>query len=493
MARADANHPNVLFILSDDQGPWAMRCAGNREIETPSLDRLAASGMRFDNFFCASPVCSPARGTLLTGRIPSQHGVHDWIAAGNTIPRYEHVKGRELTEYLEDQPGYTDYLAAAGYRCGISGKWHLGDSHHPQKGFTFWEVYAMGGGSYYHAPMIRGGEVYEEPRYITDVITDNALRWLEEQRGSEHPFYLSVHYTAPHSPWERDQHPTDLYDRYHGGCAFESVPDGLSPPQWVRYRSIPVDDQGTRRAILSGYYTAVTAMDANVGRLLDWLEANGLRESTLIVFTGDNGMNMGHHGVFGKGNATFPLNMFEESVRVPFIVSQPGSIREGATNSDLVSQYDFMPTVLEYAGVDNPAASTLPGRSFCGLLRGGAAGTHEHVVVFDEYGPVRMVRTRDWKYVHRYPYGPNELYDLGEDPREESNLAGAPECRSREREMRARLFDWFLRYVDPDRDGAHEAVTGSGQLGLCGRRSRGEESFSRSRVEQIISPGDEPK
>jgi arylsulfatase A-like enzyme len=129
-----STHTNILFILSDDQGAWAMGCAGNDEIETPNLDRLAETGMRFENFFCASPVCSPARATLLTGRIPSQHGIHDWLAAGNTTAAYEPERNGELTEYLVGQPGYTDYLAAAGYDCGISGKWHLGDSHHAQKG-----------------------------------------------------------------------------------------------------------------------------------------------------------------------------------------------------------------------------------------------------------------------------------------------------------------------------------------------------------------------
>ncbi|MBI3986095.1 MAG: sulfatase-like hydrolase/transferase [Lentisphaerae bacterium] len=460
--------PNILFILSDDQGPWALGCAGNREIETPNLDRLAERGLRFENFFCASPVCSPARATLLTGRIPSRHGVHDWLAAGNTVVPYEHAGDGTLIEYLKDQPGYTDVLAAAGYVCGISGKWHLGDSHHPQKGFSLWAVHTSGGGPYYNAPMIRNGEVYEEPRYITEAITDNALQWLAERRADERPFYLSVHYTAPHGPWERHHHPTDLYDRYHKDCPFQSVPDGLKPPDWVKVRTIPVDNPETRRAYLSGSYTAVTAMDGQVGRLLDWLDTNGLRENTLVVFTSDNGMNMGHHGVYGKGNGTLPFNMFEESVKVPFIVSQPGCIPQGRLNSDLVSQYDFMPTLLDFVGLETREAPGLPGRSFAPVLRGRPGPAHEHVVVFDEYGPVRMVRTREWKYVHRFSGGPNELYNLSRDPGETSNLAGNAEWRTMETEMRDRLFDWFSRHADPDRDGAHAGVTGAGQLGLCG-------------------------
>ena len=147
------------------------------------------------------------------------------------------------------------------------------------------------------------------------------------------------------------------------------MPNGLIPPDWVQYRNIPVENAEERRTFLSGYYAAVTAMDRNIGRLIDWLEANGLREETLIVFTSDNGMNMGHHGVYGKGNATFPLNMFEESIKVPFIVSFPGQIEQGVVNHDLVSQYDFLPTLLDYLGMENPQAAALPGRSFANAFR----------------------------------------------------------------------------------------------------------------------------
>ncbi|OQA40262.1 MAG: Arylsulfatase [Chloroflexi bacterium ADurb.Bin325] len=228
MSNLHPHQPNILFILADDQGAWALGCAGNSEIRTPNLDRLAATGTRCENFFCASPVCSPARASILTGRIPSQHGVHDWLRAGNYAAEGPSV------EYLQGQPGYTDFLAAAGYTCGLSGKWHLGDSYRAQKGFSYWAVHATGGGPYYGAPMIGGpllrpeavreGELYAEPRYVTDVITDNALAFLETQAGAGRPFYLGVHYTAPHSPWDRDNHPTELYDGYRRDCPFESIP-----------------------------------------------------------------------------------------------------------------------------------------------------------------------------------------------------------------------------------------------------------------------------
>lgn len=470
MPSTDSKRPNLLVILSDDQGSWTLGCAGNRECRTPHLDRLAAGGIRCENFFCASPVCSPARASLLTGRIPSQHGVHDWIRAGDTVAAYEPERGGELVEYLAGQPGYTDFLAAAGYVCGLSGKWHLGDSHHPQKGFTFWQVHAKGGGPYYRAPMVEGDAVREEQGYVTDTITDQALEFLEQQRTAttDRPFYLGVHYTAPHSPWGREQHPAELWDDYHDNCPLDSVPDGLAPPEWATSLSIPVETPEKRRAHLSGYYAAITAMDRNIGRLLDWLEANRLRENTLIFFTSDNGMNMGHHGVYGKGNATFPQNMFEESVKVPAIFSRPGHTPAGTVCTDLLSHYDVMPTLLDYLGLENPEADALPGTSFAPLLCGDPAAGREHVVIADEYGPVRMIRTRTWKYIHRYPYGPHELYHLAEDPGETRNLAGNGEYAATEIRLRRALGDWFLRYADPHRDGTKEPVTGRGQLGRCG-------------------------
>ncbi|NSW57313.1 MAG: sulfatase-like hydrolase/transferase [Armatimonadetes bacterium] len=474
MPSSDSNRPNVIVILTDDQGAWAMGCAGNPEIRTPNLDRIAATGVRFSNFFCVSPVCSPARASLLTGRIPSQHGVHDWIRAGNSTTEPE--REGALIEYLAGQPAYTDFLAQAGYTCGISGKWHVGDSHHPQKGFSFWEVHARGGSSYYNAPMIHDGEVYEEPRYISDAITDTALGFLDAQRGQEAPFYLSLHFTAPHSPWGRDEHPHDIYDEYHANCAFDSIP--FEPMHPWQINSAPGGwDEHSRRSVLSGYFAAVTAMDLNVGRVLDWLEREGLREKTLIFFTSDNGMNMGHHGLYGKGNASMPLNLFDTSVKVPALISHPGRVPQGIVCDHLLSHYDFMPTLLEYVGLENPDAAALPGRSFAPLLRGECFEGDERVVVYDEYGPARMVRTREWKYIHRYPYGPHELYHLAEDPDERTNLLHDDSCAAVLAELRASLEAWFVQYADPKRDGARQAVVGTGQIGLVGPGNGGQEAF----------------
>ena len=150
-----AKRPNILLIVSDDQGHWAMNHAGTPEIHTPNLDRLARNGKRLEAFYCVSPVCSPARASLLTGRIPSAHGVHDWIRAGNASIETEFHD--RLIRYLDGHPTFIELLAQAGYTCGLSGKWHLGDSHRPHRGFSYWKAYATGGGSYQAPTMIRDG------------------------------------------------------------------------------------------------------------------------------------------------------------------------------------------------------------------------------------------------------------------------------------------------------------------------------------------------
>ena len=227
--------PNILFILSDDHGHWGMGCAGNSEIRTPNLDKLAARGTRFDSAFCASPVCSPARMSIFTGKIPSQHGVHDWLAKGHLDeavlskelrdafqqpePSWEYawpkrqLQGDKAIRFLDGHDTFTRHLADGGYTCGLSGKWHMGDSYTPQAGFTYWKTTAMGGENYYYPVMLEGEEMtLKRGVYITDLITDNALRFLEEQKGAANPFYLSVHYTAPHAPWQREHHPAAFYD-----------------------------------------------------------------------------------------------------------------------------------------------------------------------------------------------------------------------------------------------------------------------------------------
>lgn len=464
--------PNIVFVLTDDQGCWALGCAGNAEIQTPNLDRLAGEGMRFENFFCTCPVSSPARSSILTGRIPSQHGVHDYIKRGDW-PRGGGED--EPIEYLRGMSATTDLLAADGYACALSGKWHMGDPARPQKSLSYWRPFA--GGRYYDAEAMIDCRPVVQPGYRPDRITDYALEFLREARPARAPFYLSVHYVTPHSPWTRENHPHETFDMYYHDCPFESLPDLPRHPWQAAFAEFYTEEG--RRVDRSGYCAAVTEMDRNVGRLLDELERQGLRENTLVFFCGDNGMNLGQHGICGKGNGTFPLNMYDTSVKVPAIVSLPGVIPEGVVCGELLSQYDIRPTLLELAGIEDAEAEALPGTSFAPVLTGEEEGPREDVVVFDEYGPTRMIRTREWKYVRRYPFGPNELYDLVTDPDEASNLVDDADYAGRVAQLRGRMERWFESYADPEVDGVREAVTGYGQMDLAGLRGDGSEAFDR--------------
>ncbi|MDL2228958.1 sulfatase-like hydrolase/transferase [Treponema sp. OttesenSCG-928-L16] len=487
-----AKKPNIIFILTDDQGCWSLGCLGNKEIRTPHIDKLAKEGALLSNFFCVSPVCSPARASLLTGRIPSQHGVHDWIRKGNGDP----ARRDAPINYLEGISAYTELLAQNGYTCGISGKWHLGASSLPQKGFSHWFVTSPSNGSYHNSDFYRGSELVKTDGYVTEVITDDSLSFIEtcSKEQSDKPFYLTVSYTAPHSP-HVDQHPKEYVDYYYEHCTFEDVRQDPRSP-WMSQSPIDIQyslsfsskerEYLTLRDLLSGYYAAVQAVDDSVGRIVSKLEELGIRDDTLIVYSSDNGFNCGQHGIWGKGNCTSPLNLFDTSVKVPCIFNLPGRIKQGVSSDALLSGYDFMPTLLDLAGIENPEQAELPGKSFLATLEEGEEREyHENITVFDEYGPARMIRTKDFKYIHRYPYGPHELYDLADDPEERFNLInenryfkyGPKFIEEKSAEMKAMMDAWFAEYADPDKDGRSEPVYGRGQLMKVGAASEGKLTF----------------
>jgi len=264
-----AEKPNVIVILADDLGYADVSCYEGGTLETPNIDRLAREGMRFDEFFCTSPVCSPSRASYLTGTIPSQHGVHDWIKHGNVTPGKGYREEADQTRwpavsYLEDQTTYTEVMAEHGYDCAMSGKWHLGNSKTPQAGFDHWFAHQKGGGPYYGAPVVRDGSLEREPGYITEAITDEALGFLE---AVEEPFYLSVHYTAPHGPWTADgeasgQHPEKITASYDD-CPFTTCPQEPTHP-WAG--GLTEGNMGNHES-LKGYFAAVTA-------IWDWLDSS---------------------------------------------------------------------------------------------------------------------------------------------------------------------------------------------------------------------------
>ncbi len=488
------NRPNIVMVIADDMGYWSMGCVGNSEIQTPNLDQLAKEGMLFPDCFCASPVCSPARASILCGKMPSQHGVHDWISKGhidyqdvspelkakhqdpNASWEYAWSKGQlegdHAIRYIENFRAYTEILAEHGYECALSGKWHLGDAKNPQKGFTTWKTIAMGGDNYYYPVVLKDGQ-FDMLRgvYITDYITDNALDYLKN-RDQEKPFYLSVHYTAPHAPWDEHHHPKEFYDLYKD-CEYTATPN-VPPHKW----GSPYTPE-QRRLWLRGYYAAVSAMDAGIGQIIKEIKEQGLWENTIFIFTADNGMSMGHHGIFGKGNGTFPMNMYDSAVKVPLIISYPAGIQGGTIAKGLFSHYDIMPTIADMMG--ESLDESYPGHSFKEIFEGKIPTGEDSVVVFDEYGPVRMIRTTEYKYVHRYPYGENEFYDLKADPGEDHNLVDSDDPKIQEKiaELKCRMEEWFNCHTDPDKDGTKQEVYGIGQLDMVGKSGGGRQAFVR--------------
>lgn len=473
--------PNIVFILTDDQGAWAMHCAGNTDVITPNLDKLAAAGIRFDEFYCASPVCSPARASIVTGKIPSCHGVQDWIACGNIDGKkyphmHEHVgflKQDHAIDYLKDHRTYIEILAENGYTCGLSGKWHLGDNAAKKKGFYDWYTIGAGGCSYYDPDICSNGVFSEPKQYVTDLITDHTVQMIETFAKRDEPFYLSVHYTAPHSPWDPTQHKKEFLDLYQN-CEFTATPD-LPIHPW-QINTCPVGDtKEKRKENLQGYYAAISSMDDGVGKIVGQLEKHGILEETIIIFSADNGMNMGHHGIWGKGNGTYPQNMYDSSIKVPLIIRVPGG-EKGVICSQMCSQYDFFPTILELAGCDYELETLQPGKSMMELLKEPEKEREERIVVFDEYSKTRMIRGKRYKWIHRYPDGPNECYDLLNDPDEENNLAENPSYALLIQEMDKTMENWFERYTVKEMDARKFSNMGRGQKNICYK----ENSFDQS-------------
>ena len=459
--------PNIVFILTDDQGAWAIG-RETPEIITPNIDRLAEEGVYFRNAFCASPVCSPARCSIVTGRLPSAHGVHDWLSGGNVdmdaLPpamRPFLPEDRGAVDYLAGMPSAFDALREAGYRLNLVGKWHMGDSMRLRPGFDEWTTLLRGGCLYRHADVFAGGEAKFIDQYVTDFFTDNAVRCIDNH--PKEPFLLSLHYTAPHTPWAHEQHREDML-RLYDGCPFACHP--FQPVHPDQVGGVEVGDTDERRKyLLKGYYAAISAVDEGVGRVMEALRRNGLDGNTLVIFAGDNGMNLGQHGIWGKGNGTYPMNMYDTSVKVPFIVWGPGLARQGAVVDNLVSHCDILPTLREFLGQPTDQGEPLPGESFLAELTEGRGPVDRRLCVLDEYGPVRMIRSRTHKLVLEGIRGGHQLYDLAADPGETVNHYGERAYAAVQASLAAELERAFRAYTVPPFSGARADVTGSGQLG----------------------------
>ncbi len=448
--------PNIVFIFADDMAYQAVGAYGDPRmlLDTPNFDRVAKEGIRFDRCLVPNSICGPARASVITGKYSHMNGFYN-----NTNSRFD---GSQTT--------FPKLLQKAGYQTAVVGKWHLGSD---PTGFDYWNI-LPGQGIYYDPPMFEMGKRSKREGYVTDVITDLSLDWLKNRDRSK-PFLLMCQHKAPHRRWSpavrhlghdgdrKYPEPPTLFDDYAGRGLAErdqdmtimgtmndddlklvDCPEHLDPEElkaWNAYYQ--PRNEAFRKANLKGadlvrwkynrymhdYLACVKAVDESVGRVLKYLDDEGLADDTLVIVTSDQGFYLGEHGWFDK------RWIFEESLKTPMLARWPGVIAPGRTDDHIVSNIDFASTFLEIAGVDAP--DDLQGRSLVPVLRGEAPAdwrksfyyeyyeypTPHHVrphygVVTDRYKLVRFEATADldsW-----------ELFDLKTDPLELKNVYDDP-------------------------------------------------------------------
>ncbi len=435
---AKNDKPNLVFILTDNHGAWTLGCYGNKEIRTPNIDRLAAEGVLFSRAFCNNSVCSPSRATFLTGLIPSQHGVHSYIAQQTQT-------GANAYNTIAEFSTLPKILSKAGYACGLAGKWHLGANLHPQEGFTYWFTKAGGHTStFYNDDAVWDGKIYKEPGYMTEVITDHAVKFLESNH--DRPFFLYLAYNGPYGLGKvvEDEHES-RHNAYYADKEMNSYPRAEVSP-WARSNRSSVNNVKSMR----NYAAAVSGVDDGVGRVMETLKKLGVDKNTLVVFSADQGLNAGHNGYWGMGDHSRPINTLDATVRIPLIFRHPEQIPAGKV-SDLAN-HDFLPTVLEHLGLkeQTPSQPPLPGHSFAPVLTGREIKWDN--VIFHDFENTRMIRTEEWKLTLRYNNGPDELYNIKNDPDERRNLIHVPQHKDVKVRLTKRLEDFFAKYADPKYD-----------------------------------------
>ena len=415
--------PNILFIMSDDHASMAMSCYGSYRNKTPNIDRIAEEGVRLDNCFCTNSICTPSRAAILTGQ-------------------YAHRNG-SITFNALDPTSYTfpQMLRNHGYYTAMVGKWHLACE---PTGFNYWNV-LPGQGLYNDPEFIDHGVSKIIPGYVTDIITDITLDVLEN-RPQDRPFCILCHHKAPHDMWESDDkhasmfegetipEPKNLFDEYdtRASAVRQSTQTiGSSNPGhtlFERETGHVTDPDERRRAqyqeYIKRYLRCVAAIDDNVGRLLDYLDDNDLAENTIVIYTFDQGFFLGEHGWYDK------RFMYEESLRMPFVMRYPRAIKPGSTDDHIILNTDFAATFLDYAGLE--PHETMQSESFRPILEGGDLPGWRDVMYYRYYRshfntPSHWgVRTKRFKLIYYNLSNEWELYDLEDDPMEMNNIYGEP-------------------------------------------------------------------
>jgi arylsulfatase A-like enzyme len=476
-AAVAAPRPNIVFIMSDDHAAHAISAYGSRVNETPSLDRIAREGMLFRNVFVTNSICTPSRASILTGAYSHKNGV----------PVFNRFDGSQTT--------VAKLLQAAGYHTGMIGKWHLGSD---PTGFDSWEI--LPGQGVYHDPVLytATGETTYHGRYVTDVITDLAIDFIRN-RPEGKSFFLMCHHKAPHREWTPDEkhrlmfesrvipEPPTLWDDYatRTDALHENqqrVADDLTrrdlklvPPPglegtareaWLSVKPTEVTTSVDGRPItltgwaltrwkyqryMQDYLACVQSVDDNLGRLLNFLKESGLERDTIVVYTSDQGFFLGDHGLYDK------RFMYEESLRMPFLVRWPAVVRPGSTAEAMALNVDFAPTFLEAAGV--PVPTVMQGQSLLPILRGETPREWRTAIYYRYYHDPGHhntrahygVRTATHKLIYFWKKDQWELFDLRADPAELRNLYGQPGQEAIAAELKATLAQLRKQLQEDDR------------------------------------------
>ena len=481
---------NIVFIMTDDHTAQMMSCYDKRYIETPNLDRIANDGVRFTNSFVANSLSGPSRACMLTGKFSHKNGFTD-----NTTCRFD-----------SSQQTMPKLLQAAGYQTAIVGKWHLESL---PTGFDYWEV-VPGQGDYYNPDFITmNNDTIQKHGYITNIITDEGIDWMENKRDREKPFCLFIQHKAIHRNWMADTcnlalyedkefaMPENFFDDYEGRPAaaaqemsvfkdmdliydlkmlradkdsrlkplyekFYGRMDSAQRAAWDKFYTPIIEDfyaqnlkgkdlaRWKYQRYMRDYAKTVKSLDDNVGRVLDYLEKNGMLENTLVVYTSDQGFYMGEHGWFDK------RFMYEESMRTPLIMRLPNGFDKRGDIPQMVQNIDYAPTFLDLAGA--PIPEDIQGVSLLPLLRGENPADWRKSLYyhFYEYPAEHMVkrhygvRTERYKLIHFYnDIDVWELYDMQEDPNEMHNIFGKPGTEEITAELMKELKRLQVKYDDP--------------------------------------------
>ena len=435
---AAEKRPNFLFILTDDQRYDAMGFMGRPSwFKTPNIDRIAREGAHFRNTFVTTSLCAPSRACFMTGAYAHKHGVvnNDGYDPDPSCPTFPMV------------------LQEAGYETAYVGKWHQAPTSDPRPGFDYWLSF-LGQGVYEDPKLNENGRQFIAKGYMTDLLTDYAVKWLKKDR--EKPFCMVLAHKAVHGPFtpparHKDAFPdAEIPEPASYKDTFEDKPEwmrraytyGMRREQWVASEGMPIPKKIERKPWNGkgslDYYRTILGIDDSVGQVLDTLQAAGQLDNTVIVFAGDNGYFVGEHGLGDK------RLMFEESIRIPFLMRYPKLLKPGSKVDGTVLNIDLAPTLLDLAGAKIP--ETMQGKSMAPVMKGKKTAHDSFLYEYFREAwacglPLMLgVRTNEWKYC-TYPdiKDIDELYDLKNDPLEMHNLSQDPAYAGKVKEMKAEL------------------------------------------------------